>query len=158
MKRDNSYHLLSHITSQNCFGCHPDNPIGLKIDFYEKGNDIFSWLQVTDNLCGWNQMVHGGIITTILDEVMSRCAMFASDKLSFTKSIAVNFLRPIPTGNEMLTMATVSEKIKKRELKIEGQILFNGKKCATATGLFVTYTAEEIEKLGIGRSAVENKK
>jgi len=158
MNRDNTYHLLPHITSKNCFGCHPDNPIGLKMDFYEKGNDVFSWLLVPDNLCGWNQMVHGGIITTILDEVMSRCAMFASDKLSFTKSINVNFLRPIPTGTEILTMASISKKIKKRELKIEGHILYDGKRCASAEGLFMTYTAEEIEKLGIGRSAVESKK
>jgi len=157
MNRDKTYQLLPRITSQNCFGCHPDNPVGLQMDFYEKGNEIFSWLKVPDNLCGWNQMVHGGIITTILDEVMSRCAMFASDKLSFTKSISVDFLRPIPTGNEILTTATVSEKIKKRELKIEGHLWLDGKKCATATGFFMTYTAKEIEKLGIGRNAVESK-
>jgi hypothetical protein len=157
MKKDITYQLLPRINSQNCFGCHPDNPVGLKMNFYEKENEIYSWLTVPGNLCGWNQMVHGGIISTILDEMMSRCAMFASDKISFTKSITIDYIRPIPTGAEIVSIARVSERVKKRELKIESQIFFEGKKCAAGSGLFVTYTLEQIEKLGIGRNAVEHK-
>lgn len=156
MKKDDTYNLLPRINSQNCFGCHPGNPVGLKMHFYEKENEVFSWLTVTENLCGWNQMVHGGIISTILDEMMSRCAMFVSDKISFTKSITVEYLRPVPTGTEIVSVARVSERVKKRELRIEGQIFFNGKQCAKGSGTFVTYTLEQIEKLGIGRNAVEN--
>ncbi len=56
---------------RGCFACGADNPIGLKMEFYSDGQTVFSWLTVSRRLCGWRNIIHGCIITTIMDEAMS---------------------------------------------------------------------------------------
>ena len=37
----------------NCFGCSPDNPIGLHMEFYEDGDYIMSTWHPEHNYQGW---------------------------------------------------------------------------------------------------------
>ena len=41
-----------HKEGYDCFGCAPDNPLGLKMDFFEDGNEIISQLYSTKQLDG----------------------------------------------------------------------------------------------------------
>ena len=38
------------VEKYNCYGCCPDNEMGLKMEFYEDGDDIISF---------WNPQTHG---------------------------------------------------------------------------------------------------
>ena len=49
----------------NCFGCSPDNPIGLHMEFYEDGDYIVSTWHPEHNYQGWVDTMHGGILSTI---------------------------------------------------------------------------------------------
>ena len=62
---------------------------------------VVSWLSVPDHLCGWANVVHGGIISTILDEAMGWAALVILKKLVLTKSISVDYLKPIFIGQKM---------------------------------------------------------
>ena len=53
----------------NCFGCCPDNPIGLHLEFYEDGDYIVSKWNPQHNYQGWVNTMHGGILSTLIDEV-----------------------------------------------------------------------------------------
>ena len=53
----------------NCIGCCPDNEIGLKMEFYEDGDDIVSFWDPTDNYQSWIDTLHGGIQSLIIDEI-----------------------------------------------------------------------------------------
>ena len=53
----------------NCFGCSPDNPIGLHLEFYEDGDYIVSTWHPQHNYQGWVNTMHGGILSTLIDEV-----------------------------------------------------------------------------------------
>ena len=44
----------------NCFGCSPDNPIGLHLEFYEDGDYIVSTWHPGHNYQGWVDTMHGG--------------------------------------------------------------------------------------------------
>jgi hypothetical protein len=46
----------------NCFGCCPDNPIGLHLEFYEDGDYIVSKWHPQHNYQGWVNTMHGGIV------------------------------------------------------------------------------------------------
>lgn len=52
----------------NCFGCSPENPYGLKMEFYEDGDDIVSFWTPGENYQGWMNTLHGGIQATLMDE------------------------------------------------------------------------------------------
>ena len=47
----------------NCFGCSPDNPIGLHLEFYEDGDYIVSTWHPEHNYQGWVDTMHGGILS-----------------------------------------------------------------------------------------------
>ena len=62
----------------NCFGCSPDNPIGLHMEFYEDGDYIVSTWHPEHNYQGWVDTMHGGILSTLIDEV---CGWVVTRKL-----------------------------------------------------------------------------
>jgi acyl-coenzyme A thioesterase PaaI-like protein len=57
----------------SCFACGPDNSRGLRLQFEidEDGEAIAEWIPDPD-LEGFEGIVHGGIISTVLDEAMSK--------------------------------------------------------------------------------------
>ena len=53
----------------NCFACAPNNPCGLKMEFYEDGDEVVSFWQPDGNFQSWIDTLHGGIQATLIDEV-----------------------------------------------------------------------------------------
>ena len=53
----------------NCFGCSPDNPIGLHLEFYEDGDYIVSTWHPEHNYQGWVDTMHGGILSMLIDNL-----------------------------------------------------------------------------------------
>ena len=48
----------------NCFGCSPNNPIGLNMEFYEDGEYVISDWEPKKHLTGYGNILHGGIQST----------------------------------------------------------------------------------------------
>ena len=61
------YIQLPNRRDHNCFGCSPVNASGLQMTFYANETAVFSKVTVPEHLCGWNNLVHGGVLSTILD-------------------------------------------------------------------------------------------
>ena len=57
-----------HKEGYYCFGCAPTNPIGLHMEFFEEGDQIISFWRPQDHFQGWVGVLHGGIISTLIDE------------------------------------------------------------------------------------------
>ncbi len=93
MKTENrdGYIALPAGENSNYFGCSLKNESGLHMKFYstEKRESVISWLTVPDHLCGWSNLVHGGIISTMLDEVMGRAGLGILKKLVVSKSTTI---------------------------------------------------------------------
>ena len=62
----------------HCFGCCPDNPIGLHMEFFEDGDYIVSTWHPSTHYQGWVNTMHGGILSTLIDEV---CGWVVTRKL-----------------------------------------------------------------------------
>src|ERR1035437_994551 len=54
-----------------CFGCGELNEAGLHLQLHLEPGRCWTELVIPDRFEGWEGIVHGGIISTILDEVMS---------------------------------------------------------------------------------------
>ena len=59
----------SGVEGYNCFGCAPQNPSGLQMEFYEDGDEIVSFWHPDGKYQGWLNTLHGGIQAVLLDEV-----------------------------------------------------------------------------------------
>ena len=87
------------IDDKNCFVCGKNNKIGLKLD-YEIENKKFKAVFIPkQELQGFKDIVHGGIVTTLLDEAMVNLA-YKLELNAVTKTITVNLKKPTIVNNK----------------------------------------------------------
>ncbi len=120
------------------------------MEFFTDGEKLLSWPKVPDHLTGWDHIIHGGIITTMLDEIMGWSALHLLKKMTLTKSITVDFLKPVYLGEEIRLEGRMVELRGDREALMQG-ILYNqaDQACAKATGIFALFTIDQMRKRGI---------
>lgn len=128
----------------------PTNFSGIEMSYYTDGETLFSWVNVPERLSGWKNLAHGGIITTILDEIMGWWAIYQLKSVVLTKSISIDFVKPTPVGNRLRAEGRFSERPHEREVVMEG-FLFTEERvlCAKAKGIFAVFAPDAAEKLGL---------
>ena len=124
----------------NCFACAPWNPCGLKMEFYEDGDEVVSIWTPSDNYQGWFKTLHGGIQATLIDEVSG---WFVNRKLQLagmTTNLNIRYRKSIPTGADEKIEIRVRLKEMRRNLAVlEGRILHGTQLCTTAEITFFTF-------------------
>ena len=79
----------------NCFGCSPDNEAGVRMEFYEDGDEVVSIWKPRPEYQGWLNTLHGGIQSVLLDEI---CGWVVFRKLQTgggaSKTASANPYRP----------------------------------------------------------------
>ena len=148
IKKD--YKRLPSNETHNCFGCSPINPSGLQMKFYTNNASVFSEVTVPEHLCGWNNLIHGGVLSTILDEIMSWAAIYLLKRITLTKSMAIDFLKPVYIDHTLKAEGKVLELKGKHEAVMEG-ILSNsdGTICTRSTANFAIFSPAVAKRLGI---------
>ena len=85
-------------TSDNmCFACGPANPIGLKLSFSHDGEAYVTTFVADRRFQGYDGIIHGGILATVLDEVMARY-VWEKAGAAATAKLEVRYKHPAPTG------------------------------------------------------------
>jgi len=99
--------------SRMCFVCGRQNPVGLKLDFYEdrESGQVKADIMIPDAYQGYPGVVHGGIVSTILDEISGRAVMMeeGEDRLLATLRMTVRFRRPTPTETPLMAVGWVKQ-------------------------------------------------
>ena len=150
MEEKDHYTLLPVEDDHNCFACGPANPSGLHMRFYADEDSVVSWLTVPDHLRGWSTLVHGGIISTILDEIMSWAAIHLLDKIIVTRTMTVEFIKPIHIGQQLKAEGKILKIVNRKEVLMEGGLSsHDGNLCASARGSFALLKPNVAERLGI---------
>ena len=76
-----------------CFGCAPNNPLGLHMEFFEDGDDIVAFWKPQGTYQGWLRTLHGGIQTTLMDELAGWVVLRKLQTLC-TRAEMVYFITP----------------------------------------------------------------
>ena len=121
-----------------CFACGKDNPIGLKMDFQydEESGEAISHHSFEKHFQGWKNVLHGGMISTVLDETMIKAAAFKDYKCA-TVELNVRFKKPAFMDKSFIIKGKVTE-AKKRLITAQSSITdSNGTLVASATGKFI---------------------
>ena len=152
MEKNNDPKHLPNRETHNCFGCSPINASGLQMKFYTRDSAVISRLTVPAHLCGWDRLVHGGVISTILDEIMSWTGIYMLKQITMTKSMTVDFIKPVYINSELKIEGNVLEKTGKHEALLEGR-LYNekGTLCAKSRGNFAIFSPAVAKRLGIAQ-------
>jgi uncharacterized protein (TIGR00369 family) len=122
--------------------------------FFADSETVYSQLVVPEHLCGWSNIVHGGVLTTILDEIMSWSAIHLLKRIALTRSLTVEFVKPVQVGSELRAEARVREADGKNDAITEG-VIFDprGDACARATANFKVFSPAVARRLGIADEA-----
>jgi uncharacterized protein (TIGR00369 family) len=83
-----------------CFVCGPRNPVGLKLEFRFNGKTITTEFIPKKEHQGYLDIVHGGIISTLLDEAMVKLAI-AMDMPAVTARMDVRLKKALAIGEKV---------------------------------------------------------
>ena len=111
------------VSADRCFGCGQGNEVGLKLKFQEIEKGVVQTkIVLSAAYQGYNRVVHGGIVCTLLDEAMAYAALYSSDPGHVaTAWMEVRFLKPVPVGKELTLVGRITQK-KRNILETEAEI------------------------------------
>lgn len=97
-----------------CFACGKDNPIGLKLKFYQEGELAKAEFTPGELYQGWPGIVHGGILCTILDEAMGYAVIFNGIWSYVTARAETRFRNQARVGEPLIITGSVDRKAKRQ--------------------------------------------
>ena len=105
---------------QRCFACGSQNPIGLRLVFHEEDGVIVTEYTPGPEVAGFPGVVHGGILATLLDEVLNRTAV-REQRWLMTGRLDIRYRQAAPVGKTLrVTARTLSSR--KRMVQAVGEI------------------------------------
>jgi uncharacterized protein (TIGR00369 family) len=107
--------------SGRCFACGKDNPQGLKLEIRKTPGGVELDYILPEYFAGWQGIAHGGIVATILDELLA-WACTNSGRNCVTAEMTVRFRKPVRTGSPLRGFGRVTDE-KGRLLYAEARLL-----------------------------------
>lgn len=131
---------------QRCFGCGLENPSGLRVQYFTEGEQVVAEFTPQPEHEGFPGFVHGGILYTLLDEVLSRTACLGG-RWSRTGRMDVRYRALAPLGERYVARAWV-ERWRGRTVAAAGEVRgADGRLVAEARGLFFLVPDDELATL-----------
>lgn len=92
-----------------CFACGAKNPIGLKLKFEFEGEFYVARFTPKPEHQGYDNITHGGILSTLLDEAMAKL-VWAKGINAVTGTLNIRFRRPALVGEELTVSGCITGK------------------------------------------------
>ena len=83
---------------QPCFGCSQDHPVGFRLRFAREGDEIVTQFTPGDRYQGPPGIMHGGLVTTLADEIAAWAVIGLLGKFGFTAQVNVKLRSPVRIG------------------------------------------------------------
>ena len=131
--------------TQSCFVCGQDNPRGLRLR--SRVADGRVWIDYTTREAdrGYRHIVHGGILMTLLDEVMTWAAILSVRRVCVAAEVLTRLKQPVKVGDRLRVEGWVARP-GARVILTEGRVTNEeGKVMLTATGKYMPMPAGQIE-------------
>jgi uncharacterized protein (TIGR00369 family) len=87
-----------------CFGCSPKNPFGLKLQFEESEEFLHAIWHPSEQYQGYTNILHGGIIATLLDEIGAWCVSVKIGTAGVTSEMKTKYLSPVFINKGNITL------------------------------------------------------
>jgi uncharacterized protein (TIGR00369 family) len=130
----------------NCFACGSSNPIGMRLEIeLGEGTASTTWTPGVDYV-GWEEKVHGGLLATLLDEVMA-WAPSSYDSWAVTAEMRIRFRSPANPGEPLSASGWVTAR-RRRIYDVRGEVrAADGRLIAEAEGRFLGASPSEKAEL-----------
>jgi len=126
-----------------CFACGPRHLSGMRLRFERVGDTVTTTLTARAEHQGFPGYLHGGVISALLDEAMSRVSLLEG-RWTLTARMDVRFRRPVLIGQLVTAVAELSRG-HARSIETRGRVeLPDGVVAAEATGTYVYVPSETL--------------
>lgn len=142
--------------SRHCFVCGLENPVGLRLRFYQTAPDeVTAEYTAPEQYQGYPGILHGGITAAILDEATGRAFMGSDPKASnfmYTAELKVKYKKKVPVGQPLKIVGRQGRRMRWTAEASAAIYSAEGELLAEASAILVDLPeqlpAEERERLG----------
>lgn len=149
MKRELTKHKVVSVQdiSRDCFCCGIDNASGLHAHFFNlDDNSVYATFVPSEHLQSYPDRLHGGVVSTLMDELMSRTIQAKVPRLlSVTIKLETKYRAPVPLSKPVHAIAWI-EKDRTRVYDARAQVVLeDGTVAIEAFGQFAKLHPEDVE-------------
>lgn len=132
------------VAPHHCFACGTLNTQGMGLYLHVEPDRAWTETALPARFQGWDAIAHGGIVATILDEVMA-WSLAGADNWGVTARMSVEYRRPVPLETPIRAEGWITRS-RRRIIDTEARLIdpATGDVLATATGVYVA--ADEARK------------
>jgi uncharacterized protein (TIGR00369 family) len=124
--------------SVGCFGCSTANVRGLGLVFERLDGLVEARTTLDETFAGYDGLVHGGIVSTLLDEAMGWAILELAGRYAVTRSLTVDFRRPVFIDKPLRVHARIAGEEEDGALRVEaGVVDARERLLASAVGIWV---------------------
>ena len=109
-----------------CFGCSPYNELGLQLKFTEEGDSVTALWEPKKHFEGFFNILHGGIQSTLQDEVAGWLVFTKCKTSGVTKKMQVEFLNPVYVTDKEIKVKAQLREMSERIARIQTQLFNSG--------------------------------
>lgn len=126
------------------------------MEFYEDGDDIVSIWHPDRNFQGWVDTMHGGVLSTLIDEVCGWVVTRKMQTSGFTTNLNVKFRKAVSTNERQLTIRAHIVKQMRNLLFIHAEITNEqGELCTEGEATYFLMNQEKAQEMGFRHCCVE---
>ena len=133
-----------NLEGYNCFGCSPDNSLGLQLNFIEENEELVAVWKPRTIFQGYMNILHGGIQATLMDEIASWVVYVKLRSAGFTSNMNVRYLKTVYVTDSEITLRASLKCMRRNLADIEVR-LYDSKQvlCAEALITYFTFSKEK---------------
>jgi uncharacterized protein (TIGR00369 family) len=131
--------------THSCFVCGESNAHGLQLRFHSDGRTVHTRFTPAAEHIGFKGVTHGGLLATVLDEIMVWAVAVASRRFAYCAEMTVRFQRPARPGEELTATAELVADGRGKIFEARGELRSpGGEVVATATGKYLPIPEAEV--------------
>jgi uncharacterized protein (TIGR00369 family) len=131
--------------THSCFVCGDSNTAGLRLRFETDGRLVRTRFVPRAEHIGFKQTVHGGIIATVLDEIMVWACAVQTRRFGYCAELNVRFTSPLRPGEEVLVTAELVSNRRDKIYEARGELRdASDRVLASATGKYLPLKQTEV--------------
>jgi len=125
-----------------CFGCDPDNPIGLAMTFTTDGTVVESRWEPQEHYQGYTNVLHGGIQATLMDEIASWYVFRVIGSAGMTRTLSVTYHKPARTDGGTVHLRAIETRRDRKSATIHCTLEQDGELRSEATCEYAVFSPQ----------------
>ena len=134
--------------TRSCFVCGESNASGLNLRFETDDRVVRTRFTPRPEHIGFKGVVHGGILATLLDEVMAWACIAQTKRFAFCAELSVRFIKPARPGGELLATAELTANRRDKIFEAKGELKDQtGEIIASAIGKYLPIKEADLAEM-----------